>query len=101
MEQTNNPAPAPAIVTGGFSIQTRFLSPTANRGPRIKAWRVDRLNGETETVTVPFDHGASCPHASAAVAWFAKHGRPCGVTGKFHLLRGACDRGHIFTVVFE
>jgi hypothetical protein len=96
-----NVTPAPVIKRGGFSIQTRFLSPTANRGPRVKAWRVDRLNGETETVTVSFDHAAACAHSSAAAAWFVKHGRPSGVSGKFHLLRGACDRGHVFTVIFE
>lgn len=101
MSKSEDTTAAPAIVHGGFSIQTRFLSPTANRGPRIKAWRVDRLNGETESVTVPFDHGASCAHSSAASAWFAKHGRPCGVTGRFHIVRGACDGGHVFTVIFE
>lgn len=90
----------PEIQDGGFSLQTRFLSPTNRRGARVKVWRVDRLNGKTESLTVSFDHGARCPHAAAALAWFAKFGGALRCP-PFKLVRGACDRGHVFTVLFS
>jgi hypothetical protein len=90
----------PKILDGGFSLQTRFLSPTDRRGARVKVWRVDRLNGKTESLTVSFEHGANCPHTAAALAWFAKFGGALRCP-PFKLVRGACDRGHVFTVLFN
>ena len=91
----------PKILDGGFSLQTRFLSTTDRRGARVKVWRVDRLNGKTESLTVAFDHGARCPHSAAALQWFDKHGPLTMRPGSFKLVRGACDRGHVFTVLFN
>ena len=88
------------ILDGGFSLQTRFLSPTDRRGARVKVWRVDRLDGKTESLTVAFDHGARCPHTAAALAWFSKFGAALRCP-PFKLVRGACDRGHVFTVLFN
>ena len=99
--KTENYAQLPAIVDGGFSIQTRFLSPTDRSGARVKAWRVDRLNGKTESVICAFDHGARCPHAAAVLKWFEKHGPLSMPAGSFRLVKGACDRGHVFTVLFN
>ena len=92
----------PKILDGGFSLQTRFLSPTDRRGARVKVWRVDRnhITGKTESLTVSFDHGATCPHTAAALEWFAKFGAALRCP-PFKLLRGACDRGHVFTVLFS
>lgn len=93
-------ADGPQILEGGFSLQTRFLSPTDRRGARVKVWRVDRLNGKTESLTASFDHGATCPHTAAALQWFAKFGAALRCP-PFKLVRGACDRGHVFTVLFS
>lgn len=93
-------ADGPEILDGGFSLQSRFLSPTDRRGARVKVWRVDRLDGKTESLTVAFDHGARCPHTAAALAWFAKFGGALRCP-PFNLVRGACDRGHVFTVLFN
>ena len=88
----------PEILDGGFSLQTRFLSPTDRRGARVKVWRVDPLKGKTESLTVAFNHGARCPHSAAALAWFAKFGDGLNVA---RMVGGACDRGHVFTVLFS
>ena len=98
-ENTPTPWPVPAIIDGGFSVQTRYLPCTNTRGSRIKAWRVDTLNGRTESVTVSFDYAAHCPHDSAALAWFAKHWNDNGRRRPILSLRkGNVDRGHLYTV---
>jgi hypothetical protein len=99
MKPTNQNV-APVIVAGGFSIQTKYLPATDKTGGRIKAWRVDRLNGRTETVVCPFDYSAACPHSAAAIAWFEKHGK-LTTAPAWHLVKGAADKGHLFTIVFN
>lgn len=48
------------------AIRTVYLGPTNSRGSRIKA------PAAAGSITVPYDHGAECPHAVAAQALLNK-----------------------------
>jgi hypothetical protein len=96
----SNNTPA-GIFDGGFSIQTKYFPATDTKGARIKAWRVDRLKGKTESLFCSFDYGNSCPHESAALEWFARFGKSLDIPGGFTLFKGSCDKGRIFTVNFK
>jgi hypothetical protein len=100
MKHTDTTHTAPAIVQGGFTIRTRYLSPTATKGGRVKAWRVDRCaaTGKTESVTRSFHATPGDAHDYALAEWFDIHGRGLGVS---QVVRGrADDFGHTYTVIF-
>ena len=95
------PAELPAIVEGGFSVQTKYLHATDHKGARIKAWRVDTdHNGKTESVTVSYDYGDSDPHDVAARAWFARHWKDDAKRKPIlRLMKGSAPAGRVYTVV--
>ena len=53
-----------------ISIHTKYLSPTATKGARVKAYSYDG-----RSVTIPFDYSLGCVerHHKAAKAFIAKH----------------------------
>lgn len=89
------------VINGGFSIQTKYCPPTDKGGSRIKAFRVDKLKGKTESLFCPFDYGAHCPHEAAALAWFSKFGKNLDIPGGFTLHKGSCLKGYVFTINFN
>lgn len=99
MNTTDTTHAAPAIIAGGFTIRTRYLPPTATKGGRVKAWRVDRCRntGKTESVTRSFHATSGDAHDYALAEWFDIHGRGLGVKS---VVRGAVEGGHTYTVFF-
>lgn len=67
------------------AITTSFRGPTNTRGARIVA-----SDGDGNTITISYDHGAKNPHADAAIALAHKMG--------WHgeMVQGAVRAGYVF-----
>ena len=84
-----------------ISIQTKFLGPTNYRGDRIKATSMQTWSGGRKpSVTIPYDYGSMNEenHRDAAERLLPEIVNDIRF---IKLIAGACDRGYIFTPVFD
>jgi hypothetical protein len=84
-----------------ISIETKFLSQTNHRGYRIKATSMQTFSGGRKpSITIPYDSDSTSEenHRDAAERLLPE---VVNDPRFIKLVAGACDRGYIFTPVFD